>query len=76
MSHRRRGQGAFQVLIVHGQIVDLHDLERQLSIGEPHQGSRRLAVDGLSAIAAHNDSDVDRLACLAPFESPSDTEAK
>lgn len=53
------GQGAFQVLIVHGQIVDLNEAGGQLAIGEPDQGPRQLAVDGMAAIAADDDSDID-----------------
>ena len=53
------GQWAFQILIVHGQIVDPDEPDRKLFRDELGKGLGELAIDGPAAIASDHDSNID-----------------
>ena len=52
-------QLAFEVLVIEGQVVDRDEMERQPAFSQPRQRLRELAVDGVAAIAADDDGDLD-----------------
>lgn len=51
----RLGARAFQVEVVHRQIVDLYEPRIHAILDQPDQGLRKLTIDRLAAIAAHDD---------------------
>src|SRR4029453_6001611 len=53
------GQRGFQILIVHGQIVDPDERDREFFRGKFGKRLGKLAIDGVAAIASDHDSNID-----------------
>src|SRR6266571_5169921 len=57
--HDAAGQLAFEILAVEGQIVDGDEMEGRFVGPELRERVRELAIDGIAAIAADDDGDLD-----------------